>query len=301
MPDGNSQAAWLQAASSLGTAGIGAAASIFGNERNIREQRRVNAEDKAWQEKMYGLQRQHALEDYFMQNEYNHPSSQMARLRQAGLNPALVYGKGASQMAESIRPATPGSYSPQAGRVDYTAGAQAVAQGISTYQDVILKEAQIDNLRNLNTGKGIENLIKLLDLDIKGVDARFKDVMTQGKFDLLINQIANLSQDTDNKKAALPGIEASSAVRQEELDIIRQTKGTTVQMVAERLLGQQLQNAKSDAERQEIEQRIKNLALDQRMKQLDVQLAEFGLRPTDELWQRLTAIALKKFGIPTIR
>lgn len=43
---------------------------------------------------MYELQRKNNLEFWNMQNAYNHPKMQMARLREAGLNPLLVYGHG---------------------------------------------------------------------------------------------------------------------------------------------------------------------------------------------------------------
>lgn len=39
-------------------------------------------------------QRDWAVADWNKQNEYNHPSAQMERLREAGLNPNLVYGSG---------------------------------------------------------------------------------------------------------------------------------------------------------------------------------------------------------------
>ena len=43
---------------------------------------------------MYNLQRSNNLDFWNMQNAYNHPKMQMARLKEAGLNPMLVYGHG---------------------------------------------------------------------------------------------------------------------------------------------------------------------------------------------------------------
>jgi hypothetical protein len=47
-----------------------------------------------------------------MQNKYNTPSSQMARLKAAGLNPALIYGSGQTNtgVAGSIAPSKPAPY-----------------------------------------------------------------------------------------------------------------------------------------------------------------------------------------------
>ena len=36
--------------------------------------------------------RQHNIEMWNKQNQYNHPLQQMARLQEAGLNPNLIYG-----------------------------------------------------------------------------------------------------------------------------------------------------------------------------------------------------------------
>ena len=41
--------------------------------------------------------RRWALQDRDYENAYNHPKQQMQRLREAGLNPNLVYGLGAAQ------------------------------------------------------------------------------------------------------------------------------------------------------------------------------------------------------------
>ncbi|AXQ65644.1 MAG: DNA pilot protein [Microviridae sp.] len=47
-----------------------------------------------------------------MQNAYNTPAQQMARLKKAGLNPALIYGSGATNtgVAGSIAPSKPAPY-----------------------------------------------------------------------------------------------------------------------------------------------------------------------------------------------
>ena len=52
--------------------------------------------------KMYQMQRNDAIADWNMQNEYNSPEAQMRRLRDAGLNPNLVYGNGADATSASM-------------------------------------------------------------------------------------------------------------------------------------------------------------------------------------------------------
>lgn len=55
-----------------------------------------NAANRKFSREMYDRQRQDAIYDWNMQNEYNRPDNQMARLKEAGLNPNLVYGNGGS-------------------------------------------------------------------------------------------------------------------------------------------------------------------------------------------------------------
>ena len=53
-----------------------------------------NAGQRRYERRMYERQRADALADWNRQNEYNSPQQQMQRLKEAGLNPNLVYGTG---------------------------------------------------------------------------------------------------------------------------------------------------------------------------------------------------------------
>tara|TARA_B100000073_G_scaffold247425_1_gene207788 strand:+ start:222 stop:935 length:714 start_codon:yes stop_codon:yes gene_type:complete len=84
------------------TAGIGAVGSLLGSAlTNIGAKRR---EDAA---------RKHNIKLWEMQNQYNLPANQMQRLKDAGLNPNLIYGSspaGASGAAGSISPGKAAPY-----------------------------------------------------------------------------------------------------------------------------------------------------------------------------------------------
>lgn len=66
-------------------------------------------------------QEQYAIQNFNMQNAYNSPSAQMARLKAAGLNPNMVYGQGAVANS-STAPSTP---SVQTGDLGRSVGAAA--------------------------------------------------------------------------------------------------------------------------------------------------------------------------------
>lgn len=78
----------------LGAAAITGAAALAGQGIGAYQAGKMNkrAEKFAWN--MYGQQRSDALSDWNMQNAYNSPVAQMQRLKDAGLNPHLVYGTG---------------------------------------------------------------------------------------------------------------------------------------------------------------------------------------------------------------
>lgn len=61
------------------------------NQQNIDFARQTNLQNRAW-----------ALEDWNRTSMYNSPAQQMQRLREAGLNPNLVYGNGAQNTAQMV-------------------------------------------------------------------------------------------------------------------------------------------------------------------------------------------------------
>lgn len=81
-------------------------------------------------------------------NAYNAPVAQMARLKEAGLNPNLVYGNGAvGNQAGTL----PKYQTPQVSYQGVEQVAQAVPSTISQYQDYQIRQAQLDNLKAQNT------------------------------------------------------------------------------------------------------------------------------------------------------
>lgn len=85
----------------LPIAGLIAGAATAGANR--RSQKKQNQADRLHDIGMYQRQRRDAIKDWERQNAYNHPAQQMQRLKEAGLNPNLVYGKGADNTAAMVR------------------------------------------------------------------------------------------------------------------------------------------------------------------------------------------------------
>lgn len=109
------------------------------------------SEDKHAMKRQFGYQMEMAKwqndinrENWRLQNEYNSPAAQMARLQEAGLNPNLIYNGGsattaAGSMAPAANPGTPNI-------PNYGHYAQGFAASMSGLLDQALKAANIDKL-----------------------------------------------------------------------------------------------------------------------------------------------------------
>ena len=116
---------------------------------------------------MYAQQRSDSLADWNRINQYNSPEQQMKRLKDAGLNPNLVYGNGSVGNASASITAPPNrdfKYIPQ--QVD----ASSVGDAVAAYNNVTQQQLQNDNLKaqndlirankNLADAKAADTLLK---------------------------------------------------------------------------------------------------------------------------------------------
>lgn len=92
----------------MAMSGIGAIGNLFTGGASARKQYK-------YQSKLMDKQNQQQIDFWKMNNEYNTPFNQRARLEQAGLNPDLMYG-GSGNMYQSQMP---GAASGSAPNVDY--------------------------------------------------------------------------------------------------------------------------------------------------------------------------------------
>lgn len=99
--------------------------------------RKQRKHEKALQDEAYRKD----LEMWQRQNEYNLPSAQMQRFRDAGLNPNLIYGQGSPGNASEMP-----RY--QAPRAQYGVGVENFTGLLGQYQNFQLMQAQIQKTRN---------------------------------------------------------------------------------------------------------------------------------------------------------
>nr|QJB18775.1 MAG: DNA pilot protein [Microvirus sp.] len=98
-------------------------------------------------------------------NTYNSPLMQMQRLREAGLNPNLVYDKGATSVASL----PPQAKIPEVRNTLASAANMNLAPMVSLYQDWEVKKAQIDNMKKQGELLDQEKIVKALDITSRGI------------------------------------------------------------------------------------------------------------------------------------
>lgn len=127
-------------AASLISAGAGFGASALGSTASGLFGANQARKNRAFQERMYKKQVEDNIKFWNMQNEYNLPSAQLQRLRDAGLNPLLMYGEGgiSGNLAQQA---------PQPAQAPHGAQGNAHIAAEFNLANVELLKAQIDNLK----------------------------------------------------------------------------------------------------------------------------------------------------------
>lgn len=201
---------------------LGSAGDAFmqhrGQQMANRHNERMAQQQRDWQRQMWDLQ-----------NAYNHPSEQMARLKEAGLNPRMIYNTGASSAVGT------------AGDVKgYTrAEAKSTTAGLNAFSNIVqLKavQAQTNNVEAQTKLTQQKALREAVETAIQGKRNRFENAMLQSNLEGL--QLSN--QETRGKTAVL----------REQYQLLRGTRKSKVdsaiteaKILAQKFRGEKLQNA----------------------------------------------------------
>lgn len=148
------------------------------NNQNIRHQRQQDQIN--WDRALYlmELQRKQALEDWNRNNAFNSPQQQMQRLKEAGLNPHLIYGNvnnSPASMVRGVDAKLPDTKPPRVEADGYFKALeymQQIPSGIAQSVTSLMQSKQMQaqtNLINANTLKS------LADVDLKTIDAKYRD------------------------------------------------------------------------------------------------------------------------------
>lgn len=248
---------------------------IWSGGINIMTQSIMNKRQQQFAVDMYNRQRSDALADWKTYTDYNSPSSQMERLKAAGLNPNLVYGNGADATANSpIRNTDAPTWKPEAPRVD-----SRYSSGLSDFQDVRIKEAQVQNLeaqnqdiRNSAALKAVQVANGLKEGAKRDTDLAWQEDFKQGMY-------AYLQQSIDTGKY-------KQAMLLQQFDQLVKTKETNIATAKAILVGILAKNAKTKLEGDYINELANSVDVKRQLDQLELKMRKVGGTFSDPFWQR---------------
>lgn len=240
-----------------------------------------NRKSRKWSEKMYGRQYDDNVRFWEMQNRYNAPGAQMQRLKEAGLNPNLVYGqgaRGASGTADKIT--SPDVKRPQFDPGDFAPLALAGTNALSTLYTIKNNEAQLDLVAQQKKNVMADTLVKVANADSTSFDTAFKELTKDLNIDLL--------QESVREKQVGSDVKLNRDQREEALN------ATSIKEASVRVLQMKENMSRSQAERARIREAIKNIRADTALKNLDRQLWNQGITRNDPLWLRMVVMMIEK-------
>lgn len=155
---------------------FGLGSTKMANDANLKAVRETNAANRELAR--YNWEQQ--VDMWNRNNEYNSPIQQMQRLKEAGLNPNLVYGSGVTGNSSSSipTPQMPTQEAPHFEKYDTGFIAQASDAAVRAYQQQRQVDSQIELQKSQQSAIQSQNLVN---------NAKIAEIMTRnarGKFDL---------------------------------------------------------------------------------------------------------------------
>lgn len=209
--------------------------------------------------------REHQEYMYDKQNAYNTPMAQMARFKDAGLNPNLIYGQGNSGNAGSP-PALQTQEAPKMDFMDIAMNYTAQKRQ-QTEIDNLEKARQVMEADRILKGASTVNALSAsakTDQERQQSEMLFDTVQAQAKLNLQNSELAGQKTEAD-----ISAVKASTKLSEAQ-------KLNVEQSIRESQ--QRIQNLKKDSS-------IKEREII--MKDLDIQLKRNGIQPSDPLYQRV--------------
>lgn len=262
---------------------IAAGVSAISSGAGVYAAGKMNKKTREWNEKMYGIQREDALRDWEVQNAYNSPEQQMARLKAAGLNPNLVYGTGAATSSASpVHSTDVKSWSPNA--PDFAGVGQAAVEGVKAYQDFTLQQETVKNMVAQRRNMELDSALKTVQISsdgIKNASSALELEKSKALYDTSIataeERLRNLSATTD--------IKISKEVRDAALH------APTLAAAFERVAAISAQTGVAKAQ-------IDNLKKTGVLQQLEINMRKLGMTFNDSIVLRMLAQYANGMSLP---
>lgn len=299
--------AWLSA----GIAALGTGLAWWSNKKTRDATQQANEDQKQYNIDMYERQKQDSLANWFMQNSYNSPLSQMQRFQEAGLNPNLIYGS--SNVSDAIKVGGVGSYNPKTEPHKFD-----LANGIQAYNDFIMRSAQVDNLKVQNDVLIAESKLKeaqknktVLDTLTSKFDLDLKSELKENSLDVAKATLDKMKGDLLIQDAQVPVLESQKhlldsqthasdynterAKRFEPLEMQQKIADIAKTHAGIELTHTQLQNIMADTDNKKIQKSI--YEFERGLKELQLKYRNQGVETNDPAYLRLLSQFLNSMGI----
>lgn len=174
----------------------------IGSASSLRQLKKANEYNRSMAEYQYDKN----LEMWNLQNQYNLPSEQIQRFKDAGLNPNLMYGQGTNGNASSGPEMEIPNYQAYTGFGDFgfTEAGAAMSNGLNKVADYELKKEQADMVRQNTQNLQTDNEFRQLQITAQALHnaktAEEREIWSR-YLSLQLDQIeSNISFNTANTK-----------------------------------------------------------------------------------------------------
>lgn len=261
---------------------IAGGSALVGTGANAFAAGAQNKKSRAFSREMYARQLADNLAFWEMQNRYNTPAAQVQRLKEAGLNKALMFGNSASAgNAGSL--SAPSALKPEFNVPDFSGiseAGNAFANRVLQKYDREIKMQQAENMRKQN---------QLLEQQMKLTEAETR----RKEFDLNLD-IETRPTSVASRQAQLEKLKADLKFTVDSNDRAAIQTASNIQEATERILTARLGRGYTEL-------LMKDIKVQTELKKAELSLRKQGVSFGDNLFPRLL---LKMFGdeiLPAIR
>jgi hypothetical protein len=272
---GNTPQGYSGAAASTVNTAITAGGNLWTSWKNRRATEKMNDENWKRQQEVNALNRQYANEDWEKTAKYNSPEQQMSRLKEAGLNPNLVYGKfdgGNMQM-----PKTPSAQTDKAQKINYD-NPLAGVDALGNYYAVRQNEMNLAMMKQQIKGQQLQNQKTSLLNQVLAQDTP-----------ILLNESLDRKSERLNKRLILDSTQQQAEAKEQGAWIDLKIKDDLYKNDAHFLdyFQKQINLESSEIKQEQMKQVLEILKTDDARKKLELQLYELGMQPNDPFYYRV--------------
>lgn len=181
--------------SGIGAAAINAGAGMIGTGLSLGLNSSLNKKTRKWAEKQSELQYKRSLNIMAMQNEYNTPERQIARLKDAGLNVGLMYNQGGGAGGTSAEAAAPQMATWQPNAPDLSSLNLIAQTGLIKAQTAKIK-AETNNIDENTTLTTLQQEAQRIDNEINAATSQTQIDQAKANLQETITRIANIDAET---------------------------------------------------------------------------------------------------------